>query len=165
MSLGTLMHELKAVSVLREIERVGKWLRISTRSNARARKRCGTAPPPLHSGWQQVKMRETTLGAFAGSLVPRARWRISYQERRKYMKTGHTRDFSIWEIRTLALPLLFSPWRVFCKRKDILQILKLLHLKGDLSAIRMQLHRFLNISPNAVNKSMYTIFLHPTPMC
>ena len=47
MSLGTLMHELKAVSVLREIERVSKWLRISTRSNARARKR---QPRPL-STW------------------------------------------------------------------------------------------------------------------
>ena len=70
MSLGTLMHELKAVSVLREIERVSKWLRISTRSYARNRKRLWPSLAPFHLGWQQVKMRETTLGAFAGSLVP-----------------------------------------------------------------------------------------------
>ena len=87
-------------------------------------------------------MRETTPGAFAGSCVPCSGWWITYQtERRKYVNTGPTSAF--------ALPLPSNPQRVFCKRKHVWQVLKVLHLKWYLSE-RMQLYKFKCFSASSL---------------
>lgn len=73
---------------------------------------------------------------FLEALCPEQSDELVTKQRRKYMNTGHTLDFSIQEMKMPVLPLLSSPQRVFCKRKDVLQILELLYPKVDLSAVK-----------------------------
>lgn len=103
---------------------IGKWLRVSATNSISERKRLGHSPHPTWGG-SSLKWHKPLWSIF---------WKlcallITKQRERNTWTRGmlQTFPFKKWECQHSHCTL--TPWRVFCKRKDVLQVLKLLYPK------------------------------------